>query len=326
MAYLLLYVDDIILTAFDTATLRYFIDILSLEFAMSDLGPLHHFLGIQVYHKGLFLSQKQYVHDILNRAKMQDYKPSATPADTNSKLNATAGNPLTDTSLYRSLAGALQYLTFTRPDIAYDVQQVCLFMHAPREPHFNFLKRILRYLKGTSSHGLHISPSKSTNLIAYSDTDWGGCPDSRLSTSGYCVFLGDNLVSWSSKQQPTLSGSSVEAKYKGVANAMTETTWLRNLLLELHIPLCQATIIYCDNISAVYLAKNMVQHQRTKHVEIDIHFVCEKVRLGSLRVLHVPADYQYVDIFTNGLPHQLFTRFRSSHTIRPATDSTAGEY
>lgn len=327
-AYLLLYVDDILLTASDTNTLRYFIDLLSKEFSMSDLGSLHHFLGIDVkqLNGSLFLTQEQYVRDILHRANMQDCKPCATPVDTDGKLSATAGNPFHDGSLYRSLAGALQYLTFTRPDIAYAVQQVCLFMHAPREPHFNFLKRILRYLKGTTSHGLHITPSKSNKLTAYSDADWGGCPDSRRSTSGYCVFLGDNLISWSSKRQPTISRSSAEAEYKGVANATAETTWLRNLLLELHLPLRQATIIYCDNISAVYLAKNPVQHQRTKHIEIDIHFVREKVRIGALRVLHVPSDYQYADIFTKGLPRPLFTRFRSSLSIRPATDSTAGEY
>lgn len=257
---------------------------------------------------------------------MQDCKPCATPVDTASKLSATAGEPFKDASLYRSLAGALQYLTFTRPDIAYVVQQVCLFMHAPHDPHFNFLKRILRYLKGTSNHGLHISPSKSNQLTTYSDADWGGCPDSRRSTSGYCVFLGDNLVSWSSKRQPTISRSSAEAEYKGVANATAETTWLRNLLLELHLPLRQATVIYCDNISAVYLTRNPVQHQRTKHIEIDIHFVREQVRIGALRVIHVPADYQYADIFTKGLPRQLFTRFRSSLSIRSAPDSTAGEY
>lgn len=138
---------------------------------------------------------------------------------------------MSDPSLYRNLAGALQYLTFTRPDIAYAVQQVCLFMHNPREPYFNFLKCILRYLKGINNHGLYITPSKSAKLTAYSDADWGGCPDSRRSTSGYCVFLGDNLVSWSFKRQPTISRSSAEAEYKWVANTAAETTWLRNLLL-----------------------------------------------------------------------------------------------
>nr|KAJ0217261.1 hypothetical protein LSAT_V11C300125130 [Lactuca sativa] len=307
MAYLLLYVDDIVLTASDDTTLRHFITLLSKEFAMSDLGPLHHFLGIQVKHQngGLFLTQEQYVDDILHRANMQQCKPCDTPIDTNSKLSTTSGNLMQDTTLYRSLTGALQYLTFTRPDIAYAVQQVCLFMHAPLDPHFNFLKRILRYLQGTHHYGLHISPSKSTKLTAYSDADWGGCPDSRRSTSGYCVFLGDNLISWSSKRQPTISRSSAEAEYKGVANAAAETIWLLNLLLELHLLLRQATIIYCDNISAVYLTQNPIQHQHTKHIEIDIHFVREKVRMGSLRVLHVPADYQYADIFTKGLPREL---------------------
>ncbi|KAK9056903.1 hypothetical protein SSX86_024267 [Deinandra increscens subsp. villosa] len=328
MAYLLLYVDDIILTASSTKILRHFITAMSREFAMTDLGRLHHFLGIEVAYTrdGMFLNQHQYASDILHRANMDNCKPSLTPADTNSKLSADIGDLLPDGTLYRSLAGALQYLTITRPDIAYAVQQVCLFMHAPREPHFNYLKRILRYLKGTSDHGLHLSPSKSVKLTAYSDADWGGCPDSRRSTSGYCVFLGDNLISWSSKRQPTISRSSAEAEYRGVANTAAELTWLRNLLLELHVPITQASIIYCDNISATYLSQNPVQHQRTKHVEIDIHFVREKVRLGSIRVLHVPADYQYADIFTKGLPKHLFYRFKDSLCIRPATALTAGDY
>ena len=176
MAYLLLYVDDIILTASDTTLLHKIIRSLSTEFAMSDLGKLHHFLGINVTNQnnGLFLSQATYATDILARAHMSDCKPSATPVDTASKLSATSGNLLPDGSLYRSLAGSLQYLTITRPDLTYAVQQLCLFMHAPREPHLQFLKRVLRYLKGTLHYGLTISPSKSTNLVAYSDADWGG--------------------------------------------------------------------------------------------------------------------------------------------------------
>lgn len=118
-------------------------------------------------------------------------------------------------SLFRSLAGALQYVTITHPDISYAIQQVCLFMHAPREPHFQLLKRILRYIKGTISQGLVISPSPSIKLTAYSDADWGGCLDSRRSTSGYCVYMGPNINSWSSKRQPTISRSSAEAEYRG---------------------------------------------------------------------------------------------------------------
>ncbi|KAJ9562044.1 hypothetical protein OSB04_007204 [Centaurea solstitialis] len=235
-----------------------------------------------------------------------------TPVDLNAKLSATDGPLFHDPTLYRSLAGALQYLTFTRPDISYAVQQVCLFMHEPHEPHFAFLKRIIRYLQGTLSYGIRIVRSTTTSLVAYSDADWGGCPDSRRSTSGYCVFFGDNLISWSSKCQSTVSRSSAEAEYRGVANAVAEATWVRNLLLELQLPLRQASVVYCDNVCAVYLSDNPVQHQRTKHIEIDIHFVREKVRIGHIRVLHVPSSLQYADIFTKGLPRQLFESFRSN--------------
>ncbi|KAJ9535471.1 hypothetical protein OSB04_un001402 [Centaurea solstitialis] len=216
------------------------------------------------------------------------------------------------------------YLTFTRPDIAYAVQQVCLFMHDPRLPHLNALKHILRYLKGTLSHGLHIKASVVDRLVAYSDADWAGCPNTRWSTSEFCVYLGDNLVSWSSKRQHVVSRSSAEAKYRGIANVVAEAAWLRNLLLELSCPLSRATVVFCDNVSAMYLASNLVQHQRTKHVEIDLHFVRERVAISHVRVLHVPSAYQYADIFTNGLPSSLFLDFRDSLNIRVPPDQTTG--
>ncbi|KAJ0519331.1 putative RNA-directed DNA polymerase [Helianthus annuus] len=327
-AYLLLYVDDIVLTAFSTALLNNIIQTLSREFAMTDLGALHYFLGIKVsrHSHGLFLSQSQYAKDILARASMTACKPCTTPVDLSAKLSATEGPLFADPTLYRSLAGALQYLNFTRPDISYAVQQVCLFMHEPREPHFAFMKSIFGYLQGTVDYGLRIMKCASNDLIAYSDTDWGGCPDSRRSTSGYCTFLGDNLISWSSKRQATISRSSAEAEYRGVANAVAEATWLRNLLFELHVPLQKATVVYCDNVSAVYLSDNPVQHQRTKHIEIDIHFVREKVRVGHIRVLHVPAANQYADIFTKGFPRDLFQSFRSSLSVCTPPAQTAGEY
>ena len=317
-AYLLLYVDDIVLTASSSDLLRRIISALQREFAMKDLGELHHFLGMHVQRSGdgLLLSQRQYMLDILDRAGMAECKPCSTPVDTNPKVAAAEGAPVSDATDFRSLAGALQYLTFTRPDIAYAVQQVCLHMHDPREPHLAALKRILRYVRGTLHLGLLLRPSTSTDLVVYTDADWAGCPDTRKSTSGYAVFLGDNLVSWSSKRQNTVSRSSAEAEYRAVANGVAEATWLRQLLLELHAPLRRATLVYCDNISVVYMTSNPVQHQRTKHIEIDLHFVRERVAIGDLRVLHVPTSSQYADIFTKGLPTSVFTEFRSSLNVQ----------
>jgi len=255
---------------------------------------------------------------------MSSCKASPTPVDTKPKLGTTTSKPFEDPSLYRSLAGALQYLTFTRPDITYAVQQVCLFMHDPREEHMHALKRILRYIQGTMDFGLHLFSSSTSTLISYTDVDWGGCPDTGRSTSGYCVFLGDNLISWSAKRQATLSRSSAEAEYRGVANVVSESCWLRNLLLELHCPIQQATLVYCDNVSAIYLAGNPVQNQHTKHIEMDIHFVREKMARGKVRVLHIPSRYQIADIFTKGLPLVLFEDFRDSLSIRRPPASTEG--
>ncbi|KAF9660817.1 hypothetical protein SADUNF_Sadunf19G0003100 [Salix dunnii] len=293
---------------------------------MKDLGPISYFLGISVtrHSGGLFLSQKKYAEEIIERAGMPSSKPSPTPVDTKAKLSISSGNPYHDPTEYRSLAGALQYLTFTRPGISYAVQQICLFMHDPRTQHISALKHIIRYIQGTLDLGLHLYPSSDHTLTSYTDADWGGCPDTRRSTSGYCVYLGDNLLSWSAKRQPTLSRSSAEAEYRGVANVVSESCWIRNLLLELHCPISKATLVYCDNVSAVYLSSNPVQHQRTKHIEMDIHFVREKVAHGKVRVLHVPSRYQIADIFTKGLPQQLFDDFRDSLNVRQPPVSMNG--
>ncbi|GKB90499.1 ribonuclease H-like domain-containing protein, partial [Tanacetum coccineum] len=327
IAYLLLYVDDIILTASSSAFLQRIIASLYNEFAKTDLGSLNYFLGISAQRSasGLFLSQSKFVKEILEVDHMQNCNPCRTPVDTESKLGSD-GDPVSDPTLYRSLAGALQYLTFTRPDLSYAVQQVCLYMHDPRDPHFTALKRILCYVRGTLDYGLQLHVSSTTQLSAYTDADWAGCPVTRRSTSGYCVFLGDNLLSWSAKRQVTLSRSSVEAEYRGVANVVAETAWIRNLLCELHTPLFTATLVYCDNVSVVYMSANPVQHQRTKHIEIDIHFVHDFVASGQVRVLHVPSRFQYADIFTKGLPTALFIEFRSSLNVRRSPAHTEGEY
>jgi hypothetical protein len=188
-------------------------------------------------------------------------------------------------------------------------------MHTPREPHLTALKQILCYLRGSLDYGLLLRPSPTSELVVYTDADWAGCPDTHRSTSSYPVFLGTNLVSWAAKQQPVVSRSSAEAEYRVVANSVAEASWLRQLLHELHSALQHATLVYCDNVSAVYLSTNPVQHQRTKHVEIDLHFIRERVAAGDVRVLSVPATLQFADIFTKGLPLSVFLDFRSSLNI-----------
>ncbi|GJZ44478.1 ribonuclease H-like domain-containing protein [Tanacetum coccineum] len=315
----------------DSATPDYaFISLLHSELAMT--GPWISLLFLWCISQaieglGLFCSQSKFAEEILERAHMQHCNSCKTLVDTESKLGSD-GDPISDPTLYRSLAGALQYLTFTRPDISYVVQQICLYMHDPRDLHFTALKRILRYVRGTIDHGLQLHVSSTSQCTAYTDVDWVGCPVTRRSTSGYCVFLGDNLLSWSAKQHVTLSRSSAEAEYRGVANVVAKTAWIRNLLLELHTPLSTATIVYCDNVSVVYLSTNPVQHQRTKHIEIDIHFVRDReyVASGQVRVLHVPSRFQYADIFTKGLPTTLFLEFRSSLNVRRSPAHTEREY
>nr|GEW61290.1 ribonuclease H-like domain-containing protein [Tanacetum cinerariifolium] len=266
------------------------------EFTLTDLGSLNYFLGIfaQRSASGLFLSQSKFAEEILERAHMKNCNPCRTPVDTKSKLGSD-GDPVSDPTLYRSLAGALQYLTFTRPDLSYVVQQVCLYMHDPRDPHFTALKRILLYVRGTLDYGLQLHVSSTTQLSAL------------LMLIGLAALL------------PV-------AEYRGVANVVAETAWIRNLLCELHTPLFTATLVYCDNVSAVYMSANPVQHQRTKHTKIDIHFVRDFVASGQVRVLHVPSRFQYADIFIKGLPTTLFIEFCSSLNVRRSPAHTEGEY
>ncbi|GJR41592.1 ribonuclease H-like domain-containing protein [Tanacetum coccineum] len=300
VAYLLIYVDDIILTASTMALLQQILDSLHKEFDMTDLGALNYFLGISVdrHSTRLFFSQKKYALQLLECGHIVHCKPSRTPVDSESKLGPD-GVPVQDPTLYRSLVGGFEYLTFTRPDLSYAVQQICLYMYDPREPYFAALKHIMRYVKGTLDFGLHLYASATTSLVGYTNVDWTGFPSTRKSTSGYSVFLGDNLLSWSSKRQHIIFRSTVEAEYQGVANVVAETAWVRNLLL---------------------------QHQRTKHIEIDIHFVHDKVTASHVRVLHVPSRFQYADIFTKGLPSALFEDFCSSLSVRPPPAQTARAY
>ena len=206
----------------------------------------------------------------------------------------------------------MQYLTLTRPDLSFAVNKVCQYLSQPTTVHYEAVKRILRYVKGTVCTGLKIQKSLSTVLNIYTDADWAGCSDDRRSTGGYAIFLGPNLVSWSSRKQPTVSRSSTEAEYKALANGTAEATWIQSVLKELGVQQTRPPILWCDNLGATYLSANPVFHARTKHIEIDFHFVREKVALGALDVRFITSGDQLADVFTKPATQHILRRFSSN--------------
>jgi len=314
--FVLVYVDDIIVASSSDEVAKTLLSDLQKDFALKDLGDLHYFLGMEVKRDkdGLTLSQTRYAKDILARSGMSKCKPVDTPLPSTQKLNIEDGTKLgaEDSTRYRSVVGALQYLTLTRPDISFSINKACQFLHEPTTVHFSMVKRILRYISGTIHLGLRIRKSRTMIVSAFSDADWAGCVDDRRSTGGFAVFLGDNLVSWTARKQATVSRSSTEAEYKALANATSEMMWIQKLLTELQVPHPKAARLWCDNLGAKYLSANPIFHARTKHIEIDFHFVRETVAQKLLDIRFISTNDQVADGFTKALPVQKLVMFRSN--------------
>jgi hypothetical protein len=280
---------------------------------MKDLGPLHYFLGLEIKYlpTGLFVSQHKYAKDLVHKASLDACNTHLTPFQSGLKLYTEGGDPLSasDAVQFRSLVGCLQYLTFTRPDIAFSVNAVCQFMHNPTTDHYNAAKRILRYIKGTLDSGIMFKKGDlwdkqaqlTVQLSAFSDADWAGDPNDRKSTTGFVIMLNGSPVSWCSKKQNAVSRSSTEAEYRSMADTTSELQWLMLLLADLHIELAHTPILHCDNISAIALATNPVHHSKLKHVEVDVHFTRNQVKAGTIRLQFVSSREQLADIFTKGL-------------------------
>ncbi|CAL8176000.1 unnamed protein product [Prunus armeniaca] len=300
--------DDIILTSSSPQLVQTVIDDLGVVFDMKDMGRLAYFLGLQVSYDstgGIFVHQTKYAQELLNKAGMTNCKACPTPCKPHNQVLRTEGQPLTDPTLYQSLVGALQYLTFTMPDLSYSVNTVCQYMTTPTEAHFDLVKRILRYIQGTIQYGIHFTTGP-WHLQAYSDADWAGDLNARRSTTGFVIFLGNNPISWQSKKQGSVSRSSTEAEYRALANTAVDLAWIRQVLLDLKVCLPEPPTISCDNLSALSLSSNPIYHSRIKHLDIDFHFVRERVQRNDLTVQYIPIEEQLADVFTKGLHSPVF--------------------
>lgn len=303
----LIYVDDMIITGNDAKAIQDLKLFLHQQFHIKDLGYLKYFLGLEVARSkaGIVISQRKYTLEILDDVGFLGVQPVDFPMEQSLKLTNNQGDLLLNPSRYRRLIGRLIYLTITRPDITYSVNILSQFMHAPRKPHWDAALRIVRYLKNSPGLGLLFSSNSSLTLKAYCDANWANCPMTRRSTSGYCVFLGDSLISWKTKKQKTVSRSSSEAEYRSMAAATCELTWLRYLFNDLQVSLGPVKL-FCDNQAALHIAANPVYHERTKHIELDCHVVREKIQAGQIITKFVPSSLQLADVFTKALGGNIF--------------------
>ncbi|XP_062088899.1 uncharacterized mitochondrial protein AtMg00810-like [Humulus lupulus] len=306
--FLLVYVDDILITGANSSTIAQLIHDLHSKFALKLLGSVSYFLGFEAIRTvvGLFLTQFKYATELLQKTSFDDSKEAPTPMILGNKL-CLGNRPLFDKSeVYRSVLGALQYLTLTRPDFSFSVNKLSQFIKAPTVNHWTAYKRVLRYIRGTIHLGLHFKPTAVMSLEEYSDVDWASNLDDRKSTSGFCLFLGGNLISWGSRKQQAIACSSTESKYHALASTATELIWLHSLLTELGIKISMVPTLWCDNQGAQALTINLVFHSQTKHIEVDVHYVRTQVAEKRFEVRYIPSTEQPADLFTKPITSPRF--------------------
>uniref|UniRef100_A0A1J3J2T0 Retrovirus-related Pol polyprotein from transposon TNT 1-94 n=4 Tax=Noccaea caerulescens TaxID=107243 RepID=A0A1J3J2T0_NOCCA len=302
----LIYVDDIIISGNNKVGIQDTKAFLHSVFDIKDLGELKYFLGIEVCRStdGLFLSQRKYILDLLCETGNLEAKPAPTPLEDTYKANQQGESDTKsdcafhDAPLYRKIVGKLIYLTLTRPDLCFAVNQASQYMQTPMESHWKTVNHILRYIRGTSDQGIWMGCNGSTDLVGYCDADYAGDRSDRRSTTGYCTFIGGNLVTWKSKKQKVVSCSSCEAEYRAMRRLTTELMWLKMLLKDLGIETPKPITMHCDNQAAIHIASNSVFHERTKHIEVDCHKVREQMQLGVILPCYTKSSDQLADIFT----------------------------
>ncbi|CAM8908570.1 unnamed protein product [Rhodiola kirilowii] len=311
-----LYVDDLIFTESLEEMFIKFREAMTRQFEMTDMGLMSYFLGIEVEQadSGIFISQKKYAKDILKRFKFEGMKAVAERLE----MMKEGTGELVNLTYFKSIVGSLRFLTSTRPDIVYRVELISRFIIQPQQSHLLAAKRILRYISGTSDYGIMYSHMNEFCLIGYIDSDWVGDVETRKSTSGYAFYLGNGVVSWSSKKQQVVALSTAEAEYIVVTTAAYQAVWLRRILEDLKHKQEGPTKIMCDNKSAIALAKNPVFHDRSKHIGIRYHYIRELVKDGEIELEFCRINEQVTDTFIKGLSSDKFELFR--HMLEVAKD------
>ncbi|GJW03058.1 retrovirus-related pol polyprotein from transposon TNT 1-94 [Tanacetum coccineum] len=301
-----IYVGDIIFASTDPKDCDRFSNEI-FKFQMSMMGQISFFLGLRISYnpRGIFINQSKYANEILKKFDLHKSDPVDTPMVERTKLDEDLSGIPVDQTQYRSMIGSLMYLTASRPDLVFVVCMCTRYQSKPTKKNLEAVKRVFRYLQGTINMGLLYPKDTAMALTAYADANHAGCQDTRRSTSGSAQFLGDKLVSWSSKKQNSTSISSTEAEYIAISGCYAQILWMRSQLSDYgfaynHIPL------YCDNKSAIALCCNNVQHSRSKHIDIRHHFIREQVEKGVIELYFIRTEYQLADIFTKALPRERF--------------------
>nr|GEX54198.1 Gag-Pol polyprotein [Tanacetum cinerariifolium]GEX54205.1 Gag-Pol polyprotein [Tanacetum cinerariifolium] len=284
-----------------------FSDLMKSRFEMSMMGEMTFFLGLQVNQSpcGIFINQTKYVLEILKTYRMESCDPIDTPMEIKDKLDLDQNGTPVDATKYRSMIGALMYLTSSRPNIVHATCLCARYQAKPTEKHLKEVKRIFRYLWGTINTGLWYTKDFGFELTGFSDADYAGCKDTFKSTSGGAQFLGEKVVSWSSKKQDCTTLSTAEAEYVSLSSCCAQVLWIRTQLTDYVFHLKKIPI-YCDSKSAIAISCNPVQHSRTKHIAVRYHFLKEHVEKGTIELYFVKTDYQLDDLLTKALPTNRF--------------------
>src|ERR1044072_6624186 len=306
-----IYVDDIVFGGMSDNMVQHFVAQMKSEFEMSLVGELNFFLGLQVKQMEdcMFISQSKYARGIVKKFGLESASHKRTPAATHVKITKDQKGEDVDQSLYRSMIGSLLSLTASRPDISFAVGVCARYQAQPKASHLLQVKRIIKYVSGTSDYGMLYTHDTTSILVGFCDADWAGSADDRKSTSGGCFFLGNNLISWFSKKQNCVSLSTAEAEYIAAGSSFTQLLWMKEMLEEYNVSQDVMTL-FCDNLSAINISKNHVLHSRTKHIDIRHHFIRELVEGKIVTLEHVATKNQLADIFTKALDANQFEELR----------------